>query len=1015
MNFQARLILLTAFILLLTFFNLHLQAAIKVSQINGNWSNPASWGTAPPAHNDDVIISSGTIINLNTSLPGSSSLQSLTIQPGGLLIVTVNGSTLRLHGNLINDGTINLWQTNSLQADIVLYGDSYWSGFGEWSLSTINVQESGLEISPGLLLTINGNVNSAAGGSFNKINHQENITMNLRGTANSSLASSGTDFFYGNVDIRKDSASVSFAPSASANQIQLAGNLNITGTNDRLNIGDNNTLIIQALVTGSGLIAGGNTCSLVIDNITAPAVNPLRILSGTTFQNFVVNRASGVVLTEGFNVRDNLVLNNSSRLQLSGQTLSLGANGLSPAPGNFSGNGFLVGSTTSKLSIRGNNPDPTVLRFAQLNSSEYTINNFIVDKVNGITSLDNSSTLIVTGFLDVYDNNQYSIGSSILTLNSVPHFFGTGCLKGSSESNVNIAGIGTTSYSLSFDQSSSEGHTLKNYSQSRRATITLATKLNISERLNLTGNSSVLASNGNLTLMSSATQTAAVGSLLNSANVIGDVVVQVYLSGNNTDMRYRGFRSLSSPINDSLIADGSKKTLEQLRDFIIITGPGGVSNGFDQGGVSQPFAQTLSTYNPLATNSLSAFIPVEKITQLVRPGSGFYAYFRGMQMGTYSLNASKLNSPYIPPEPVIVEFRGPINKFDLPAIRLVSRNDSVYYHTGYNLIGNPYPSSIDWTRVVRGAGVNDEVRILKPTGGTTTYLNGFSNNGGSPYIQTGQGFFVRTSIDGATVRFQETCKTFTDPPKLLNEPLQNAILSHKSPRSRAKVIRLNISNESEEDETTIVFMKNEKSQADYNDAMYFSGSTVSLASISENGQRMAINFMPEIESVKEIGLSVNASKTGSYKLSFTDIPVSSVELFLKDSLRGNELMDVNNRASYTFSIDKLDPATFGDKRFSLIFKPKPTAKRVPRGKAKGIPAYPSPAADEVFFDVSSLPEGNKQVLVFDIFGNEKQVLTFSKGEKVSVNVCWLEPGLYLAKFRSEQDGKVLGKSMFIKY
>jgi hypothetical protein len=723
MNFRIRLLFSTSFLLLL--FSLNLQnvlAAVKTSQANGNWSNVGSWGSSVPADNDDVIISSGTIINLNAALPTTSSLRSLTIQTGATLVVTVNGSTLRIKGDIINDGVLNLWQSSSLQASVILYAMSFWSGSGQWNLSSINVQGNGLELSAGLGLVINGDLSSDAGGSFNQVNKHQDISLTFQGSANSSLPSKSTNFYYGDLIVNKSSGALSFLASTTGNKINFYGNLVLVDSTDRINIGSFNTLLIHNSVSGNGEISGGFTSSLVIDDKNKSMINPLKMLSGTSLKDFVVNRAAGVVLSTGFNVRDSLILNNRCRLVLSNQTLSLGVNGATPTPGNFSGDGFLVGSAASSLSVRGSSLNATNLRFGQSDPSEYTVNNLVIDKLAGSSGLLDSCSLIVKGTFSVSDNNNFSIGPASLTLNSVANFSSSGCLKGSEQSTLIIGGTGITPYGLQFDQSTSDGHTLKTYLQSRKVPITLLNGLRVTEGVNLTGSPSVLASNGNLTLLSSATQSAGIGSLLNSADVIGDVNVQVYITGDNTNMKFRGYRSLSSPLNENLIPSNGKRSLAQLKDYIIITGPGGTSNGFDQGGSAQPFAVTLQLYNPLAHRNQIRFDPVNNISQTLRPGAGILTFFRGRQMGNYSQNFRKLNVPYNAPEPVTVVFKGPVNKFDLPAVTVYDNQDTTDELRGYNLLGNPYPSAIDWTKVSHSAGVNDEVVTLKPGGGAATFL-----------------------------------------------------------------------------------------------------------------------------------------------------------------------------------------------------------------------------------------------------------------------------------------------------
>jgi hypothetical protein len=281
---------------------------------------------------------------------------------------------------------------------------------------------------------------------------------------------------------------------------------------------------------------------------------------------------------------------------------------------------------------------------------------------------------------------------------------------------------------------------------------------------------------------------------------------------------------------------------------------------------------------------------------------------------------------------------------------------------------------------------------------------------------------VRATVDSSTVTFRETCKTFTYPARLLSRPLGNDMLAANisfeqlsSIRSVNKILRLNICNPEESEETTIVFNANEKAEADYNDAAYFGGSQVSLASLSADKKKLAINFMPELHQIEYLKLSVNAAVSGSYNLKFTEVPKSSVAIFLKDSLLANQLIEVNDTLVYPFAIDRKIPETYGDYRFSLIFKEKPTNGNTSVSRRINILAFPNPANTEVFFDGSSLPQINKRILIYDLLGKKKQILSFKTGDIIRADLSLIEPGLYIAEFISDWDGKFLGESLFVKY
>ncbi|WP_036678254.1 T9SS type A sorting domain-containing protein [Daejeonella oryzae] len=987
------------------------------SQASGNWSNANTWaGGVMPANNDDVIISTGNTVNLNFSLPSTSSFLSLTIQPGAALIVTVNSSTLRIKGNLMNNGILNLWQANNLQADIILYDNSVWSGNGFWNLSGLNIQGNSIEFSSGLILNVNGSISAGANGSFNKLNKHSTISLVFNGTANSTIPSLAANFYYGNITVNKVSGNLSFLPSASDNDLNFSGDLDLVNTNDRLIINDFNTLKIHKSVSGSGEISGGGiTSSIVIDNVTATAINPLRVSSGVSFKNFIVNRSAGVVLASGFTVRELLALNNQSRLTLSNQTLSLGANASPPAPGIFSGDGYLVGSAASSISVRGNNPNPTYLRFSQMSSQEYTLNNMIVDKISGITGLFNDCNLNITGFMDVYNDNSYSIGKATLTFNSVPHFLGNGSLKGSEQSSLVIAGNGTASYSLQFDQSTSSGRSLQYYIQSRNAIIELSNKLEIVGTVNLTGNSSRLISNGNLTLLSSAERNAGIAALNNSTDIIGDVNVQLFLTGGEG---MRGTRTLSSPVT----ADALLPVFKQLQSYMFITGSG--TGGFDNPGSAPSLFKYIES-SSIQDGASAQYTAVTNLNSSPLPAEGFFLNFRGDRLNNL---ANKLNPPYAIPESFPITYTGPINKgvVYIPATVLTYTNRTEHFgdaaYNGYHLIGNPYPATINWETVVK-TNMENIVSIIKPGGGMITYSNGFVTNGGPPYsntesnevvssglplIQTGQGFYVKAKPGGGTITFTENCKNLIALPARLLYDGRKLLLKKSSQndfenKSTKFNIKVELENNKNSEQTIVVFADGLEAKYGEGDASYFSGSSISLASITEDMHDVAINFMPDLSMVQEVRLKVDAASSGTVKFNFTELNIpDNFNLLLKDEYL-KALVPLIKGLVYQFEIDKAISSTFGISRFSLIINKKK------ENVNPEIAVYPNPVRDLINVKMLSKKVPIPQLNIYDILG-VKKLSTIGFQQDVSN----LTSGIYLIEITDLEKKKSLGRFKFLK-
>jgi hypothetical protein len=213
----------------------------------------------------------------------------------------------------------------------------------------------------------------------------------------------------------------------------------------------------------------------------------------------------------------------------------------------------------------------------------------------------------------------------------------------------------------------------------------------------------VVEANGNLTLLSTSQNTA----LINGAGtgqVNGNLTMQRYLNSGF------GYRYISSPFQSS--------TVNQLADDIDLVNPFPSVYRYDESRVSSGW---VSYTDPLA---------------LLNPLNG-YAVFFGSSNDSLTADIS-----------------GIVNNGAL-SVTLHNNNNSLT--AGFNLVGNPYPSPIDWdspsgwTR----SNIDDAVYYFKASttdeysGIYSTYMGGVSSDGAvGNIIPSMQGFFVHVS-DGS--------------------------------------------------------------------------------------------------------------------------------------------------------------------------------------------------------------------------------------------------------------------------
>ena len=498
--------------------------------------------------------------------------------------------------------------------------------------------------------------------------------------------------------------------------------------------------------------------------------------------------------------------------------------------------------------------------------------------------------------------------------------------------------------------------------------LTTLSRPTLSTKLVLVANGT-FASNGNLTLQSTASKYAQIGSLTGNAEVTGDVNVQSFITGGLVAAN-RGNRMISSPVND----DKVPTIYQQLKAEIVITGPGGPDNGFDSGG-GNPNAMTLSNYSEPG-GTLNSFIPVPNLgeTSRMKPGIATFLYFRGNRANA---TGNKVNGPnYAVPENVTANYRGTINQGDIkvPIIRSLNANDS---HNGINAVGNPYPAAISWSSILSSSNnsidsnkIEDELRFLLPGGGFVTRtpvgVVPASYQTTAIFIQPGQGFYIRKANPGSGVlKFSESNKAVNNAAaRLLTVPSANLLAS--SPEGRLQIrdivqknkqLRVRIEQNDLADEALVAFNQDYSPIFDNNDAIYFAGNSVMVGSITADNKVTSINAMPDVIDIQELKLYVGANASGAAQLKFTDLSVGEgCEIFLKDALFPDMLLNLKMQASYEFEIDRANTSTFGINRFSIIFKPElvegPVVFTAKRAKANVELNWTSEVAPKVtYFEV----------------------------------------------------------------
>ncbi|HTI59826.1 putative Ig domain-containing protein [Mucilaginibacter sp.] len=452
-----------------------------------------------------------------------------------------------------------------------------------------------------------------------------------------------------------------------------------------------------------------------------------------------------------------------------------------------------------------------------------------------------------------------------------------------------------------------------------------------------------------VTLQSNASGSATI-SQMTSGSISGTVNVQRYVTGG---AGYRGYRLISSPVNSGVTANGNTIfSMNYLAAAIPSTGLNGIPGGFTKAGNPTfylfredkvPNNSSYVTGNFRAIADMSAdpnyTIELDGSGFNLPVGTGILMFFRG--------SLATVN-PFVTtttPVAATITASGKLNQGAITVADWYNPAPKTLGYTttsglasieGFNLVGNPYASSIDWntwSSSVSTAGIyapntSGFIYMLNPTGqaaggnyGVYSQSTGGVNNA-TNIIPSGVGFFVQASGAGtASLTFNESAKISTQVTGanlfMTTQPVAETV-------RRSILIKLAMDTINT-DETLLNFDSGTKTTFDIaEDARYQTGTgKVHLASMSADRVALAINQLPLSRTVN-IPLKVSATSNGSYTITakrITGVP-ALYDIFLKDAFTKDSI-NMRTTGSYSFDINTADTSTFGSDRFVLTMTQNP--------------------------------------------------------------------------------------------
>ena len=730
-------------------------------------------------------------------------------------------------------------------------------------------------------------------------------TVNYSGTTNQEVYTTSTSYSF----TRQSPTGLDQTPktyqyltfSGSQTKKADAGNVNVA--NDMTLVSGTETV---DFATNSPVVSvGGNFSSSTGTILTQGGTGTMTITGTSTNAGTINQTGSGNITFTG-------ALNNSISTSVISQTGTgsiIASSGITNSGSITQGNG-----TIGSITITGALTNPGTIT--------QTTGNVSVS-----TNLTNSGTLTL-------GSANLTVGGNYTNSGTYSQSTGTTLFNGSSAQTLQGgSGAGTLFKTVNFSGTGTKTMTSGIFAVASTSVLTMI-------------GSSSLAANGYLTLNSDASGSATVAPLPSAASITGNVNVQRYLTGGS--LSYRGYRLLSSPVTSG----SSDYTINYIENSCYLTGTTGTAGGFDKTGnptlylyrenIAPQFTTFLNSnyrgINNLTTAPLYGMDDTTYTTANIPAGNGVLFFFRG-DRNVASLSA-ETTTTYVPTSTTLTT-TGALNTGTITVKDWYTPSSSYLGYTttagntavrGFNLVGNPYASSIDWDYY---SATSSSAGIYAPHVAPTIYMldpishnygvyvantGGVGTNNATNIIASGQGFIVQDSTATGQLIFSEAAKTNSLPTGTNLLMTRHLASGNALPYLRLQLFKDTINNE----DILIKFLSQASPNYSFNeDAKFLEGfGEVHMSSLSADSVQLAINTLPlPAQKPDVIRLFVSAEKSGLYRLNMIEmagIP-ELYEVWLIDSYKKDSL-NMRTNKTYAFNIKLSDTASYGVNRFKLVIR-----------------------------------------------------------------------------------------------
>ena len=235
---------------------------------------------------------------------------------------------------------------------------------------------------------------------------------------------------------------------------------------------------------------------------------------------------------------------------------------------------------------------------------------------------------------------------------------------------------------------------------------------------------------------------------------------------------------------------------------------------------------------------------------------------------------------------------------------------------GFNLVGNPYPSYVDFELATK-IGVENSIWYRSKKEGTYNFhtynvTGGVSVKDGTAIIPPMQSFWIKTTNVTNSLAFTNNMRLHQDQSVLTNRL--------KVPKlSTQQLLRLQVSNGTNSDELVVYFNENAQNAMDAYDSQKMFNNITEVPEIYTQlgSEKLVINGMNAIPFDIEIPVGFSTLQPNNFSISASELKnfAAGTRILLIDKQNPTTEFELNEGTTYNFSSE----TTTGIDRFSLIF------------------------------------------------------------------------------------------------